>query len=679
MNTPDSEIQLIEELAKPEFALSKFFSLSLDLLCIQGEDGYFKQLSPSWEKLLGWTHTELYQQPWIEFVHPDDVEITQSAKMRCSEEDPVEFKNRYRHKNGSYRWLFWRVSRDENGLFYGVAKDTTGTKQLEELALAESALPPIVELEKSVEEHRQELKQVTQQLSAEIAKHQGTKAAFEKSKEQFSRVFDEASIGMVIEGLDTGFIRVNRALREMLGYTESELMSLTCAQITHPEDWELQFSYTEQLKKGEIESFRLEKRYLKKNQEILWVNMTRMVLKGEAGEIIYILGMIEDITQCKQALEALQQSEARYRAIVEHQTELICRFKPDDTITFVNDAYCRYFNMPREALIGQKFLPAMPSEDRQLITKNFRSLSLEQPVNTYEHRIILPNGEIRWQQWSDRALFDEKGNFIECQAVGRDITPLKQAEAEIRKALEKERELSELRSSFVSLVSHEFRTPLTTIQSSAELLERYDDRLSDEKKQNHLRRIQSAVSRMTQLLEDVLTIGQAEAGEVKFKPESIDLVALCRDIVEDMQIILNNQHISKSHQHTLKFVAQCDCTDAQMDKKLLGHIVTNLLSNAIKYSPQGGTIQFDLICNATLVVFRIQDSGIGIPKQDLEKLFDSFGRASNVGTIQGTGLGLAIVKRCIDLHGGKITVESELGVGTTFTVTLPLNRHIEQN
>jgi signal transduction histidine kinase len=116
-----------------------------------------------------------------------------------------------------------------------------------------------------------------------------------------------------------------------------------------------------------------------------------------------------------------------------------------------------------------------------------------------------------------------------------------------------------------------------------------------------------------------------------------------------------------------------------MDKKLLGHIVTNLLSNAIKYSPQGGTIQFDLICNATLVVFRIQDSGIGIPKQDLEKLFDSFGRASNVGTIQGTGLGLAIVKRCIDLHGGKITVESELGVGTTFTVTLPLNRHIEQN
>jgi signal transduction histidine kinase len=108
----------------------------------------------------------------------------------------------------------------------------------------------------------------------------------------------------------------------------------------------------------------------------------------------------------------------------------------------------------------------------------------------------------------------------------------------------------------------------------------------------------------------------------------------------------------------------------------LGHIVTNLLSNAIKYSPQGGTIQFDLTCDSESAVFRIQDTGIGIPKVDLEKLFDSFRRAGNVGNIQGTGLGLAIVKKCVDLHGGTITVESELEIGTTFIVTLPLNKRI---
>jgi signal transduction histidine kinase len=160
-------------------------------------------------------------------------------------------------------------------------------------------------------------------------------------------------------------------------------------------------------------------------------------------------------------------------------------------------------------------------------------------------------------------------------------------------------------------------------------------------------------------------MGQAEAGKLRFEPAPIDLVAFCYDIVESMQL-------SAAPQHTLTFVTAGDCTTAHMDEKLLGHIVTNLLSNAIKYSPDGGNIGFDLVCNQDLAVLCIRDSGIGIPPQDLDGLFESFGRASNVGTIQGTGLGLAIVKNCVDLHGGQIAVDSVLGEGTTFTVTLPL-------
>jgi signal transduction histidine kinase len=171
---------------------------------------------------------------------------------------------------------------------------------------------------------------------------------------------------------------------------------------------------------------------------------------------------------------------------------------------------------------------------------------------------------------------------------------------------------------------------------------------------------------MKQLLDDVLTIGRADAGKLKFEPSPIDVIAFCGDIVESIQI-------SARPKPTINFLVQGDCTNAQMDEKLLGHIITKLLSNAIKYSPQGGTVQFDLSCNSSSAVFRIQDTGIGIPKQDLENLFDSFIRASNVGTIPGTGLGLAIVKRCVDLHGGAISVETELEVGSTFTVVLPLN------
>lgn len=373
-----------------------------------------------------------------------------------------------------------------------------------------------------------------------------------------------------------------------------------------------------------------------------------------------------ELAERKQVEEALRQSEARYRAIVEDQTELICRFKPDGTLTFVNDAYCRYFNKQRTELVGQVFLPLMPSQDRELVSKNFRSLSQGHPTNTYEHRIILPSGEIRWQQWSDRAVFDDQGNFIECQAVGRDITQLKQAEVDILMALEKEREVSELRSSFVALVSHEFRTPLTIIQSSTDLLENYNHKLSDEKKLKLFGRVQGAVRRMTNLLEDVLLIGKAEAGKLNFQPSLMDLLAFCRDIVENLQM-------STSSRHAIDFIVHGNCGDVVMDEKLLAHILTNLLSNAIKYSPQGGIVKFELICSPESTSFLIQDTGIGIPKQDLEKLFESFKRASNVGNIPGTGLGLSIIKKCIDLHGGQINVESEIGVGTTFTVTLPSN------
>ncbi len=623
-----------------------------------------------WKEMLGIEEHELSNvlNEWTTRIHPDDLPGVMQAVQEYLERKTPHYITEYRMrcKDGSYKWILGRGQAvwDETGVplrMVGSHTDITKRKQAE--AALQQALS---KLETKVEERTADLKQANEQLQAEINERQRTEMALRQSEEQFRRVFDEATLGMGLTALDGRFFRMNQAWLDMLGYTESELKALTCADITHPEDWEQTIPYLEQVRKGEIDSFQREQRFLKKNQEILWGNLTSIVLREQGGGILCGLGMVEDITERKKALEALQQSEARYRAIVEDQTELICRFKPDGTLTFVNDAYCRYFSKERSELIGHSFLSMIPEKDQQFIAQSF-SLSEDQPIAIYEHRVILPSGETRWQHWTDRAvMFDEQGNVTEFQGVGRDITERKQAEAEIRKALEKERELSELRSGFVSLVSHEFRTPLTTIQSSAEILERYRERLSEEKKLNHLTRIQSAVIRMTQLLEDVLTIGKAEAGKLKFEPSPIDLVAFCCNLVENMQM-------SASPQHAVTFAMIGDCIDAQMDEKLLAHIVTNLLSNAIKYSPKGGTIQFDLMCNSDSAVFRIQDAGIGIPKEDLEQLFESFGRASNVGMIPGTGLGLAIVKKCVDLHRGKISVDSEVGIGTTFTVTLPLN------
>jgi signal transduction histidine kinase len=164
--------------------------------------------------------------------------------------------------------------------------------------------------------------------------------------------------------------------------------------------------------------------------------------------------------------------------------------------------------------------------------------------------------------------------------------------------------------------------------------------------------------------DEVLLLGKADAGKLEFKPAPLDLVEFCKNLVEPLQLNADSQH-------KIIFRAQGNCENACMDEYLLRHILTNLLSNAIKYSPTGGDVNFQLDCDQQTVTFRIADSGIGIPKQDLERLFESFYRATNVGNIQGTGLGLSIIKNCIDLHGGKIDVQSTVGEGTTFTVTLP--------
>lgn len=250
------------------------------------------------------------------------------------------------------------------------------------------------------------------------------------------------------------------------------------------------------------------------------------------------------------------------------------------------------------------------------------------------------------------------------EQLQQEITQRQRVEKELREALEREKELGKLKSRFICMTSHEFRTPLTAILGSTELLRHYSHSWTDNKKQLYFDRIQGNVQHMIQLLEDVLLLGKAEAGKLKFEPEKIDLVQFCRTLVAELQYFPGTKH-------TLVFSEQFMFTDVYMDEQLLRQILGNLLSNAIKYSSIGSTVRFTLACEDETVIFQIQDQGIGIPPEDLQYVFESFYRAKNVSNIAGTGLGLAIVKKAVDLHGGQISVMSEVGVGTTFTVKMP--------
>jgi signal transduction histidine kinase/DNA-binding NarL/FixJ family response regulator len=236
----------------------------------------------------------------------------------------------------------------------------------------------------------------------------------------------------------------------------------------------------------------------------------------------------------------------------------------------------------------------------------------------------------------------------------------------IESALEKEKNLNELKARFFSMTSHDVRIPLALILTSAELLQNFGHKFSQEKKDSHFQKIQVSVKRINNLLEDARAVIKELEPNFTFNPQLINLPKFCQNIVDDIKLTLSEED-SMEFKMVGEFVNYC------LDKKLLEHILINLLENAIKYSPGGGHITFELIGEQNSAIFRIKDSGIGIPKQDIPKVFNYSYRASNIGNISETGLGLAIVKNCVDLHRGKITVESEVGVGTTFTVILPLN------
>ncbi|MBW4490894.1 MAG: response regulator [Trichocoleus desertorum ATA4-8-CV12] len=243
------------------------------------------------------------------------------------------------------------------------------------------------------------------------------------------------------------------------------------------------------------------------------------------------------------------------------------------------------------------------------------------------------------------------------------------SEEAIRVALEKEKELSELKSRFWSMAAHEFRNPMTSILSAAQLLEQEKHDLPEERRREYLYMIQNSIRAMDQLLGDVLAIGRVEGGNLRFDPAPLDLEEFCSIVVEEMQF-------NAGLKHRIIFNPQGNCDQACLDKKLLRHVLTNLLSNAIKYSPEGNDINFELICSDNTVIFQVKDTGIGIPAEAKNYLFEPFQRADNVGNIPGTGLGLTMVKRCLDLHGGQIFVESDTDRGTIVTVQLHLNNHV---
>ena len=366
---------------------------------------------------------------------------------------------------------------------------------------------------------------------------------------------------------------------------------------------------------------------------------------------------IGSLIRRKKAEGALRSSLATNAALVKALPDWMFRIRLDGTV--VNSKAAKHCILPftSENVLQKNLSELLPSAVAQQLSVAISSAQATEGLEVIEYALTLKDQPYEFEARISPSEADEVIVLI------RDITERKQAEADVQKSLEREKELNELKTRFVSMASHEFRTPLATILSSSELLEHYRHKWTEEKNLTHLHRIQTATLHMTELLNDVLLIGTAEAGKLEFNPVTVNLIEFCQELLEEIQV--------STPTHKIHFSTDCRSFEILSDQKLLRQIFYNLLSNAIKYSPLQTDIDVVITCCDQSISVSIKDQGIGIPAEDLSKVFTAFDRASNVGTISGTGLGLPIVKKSVELHGGEILLSSQLNQGSKFTVIFP--------
>ncbi|MEO9485217.1 MAG: PAS domain-containing sensor histidine kinase [Ekhidna sp.] len=356
----------------------------------------------------------------------------------------------------------------------------------------------------------------------------------------------------------------------------------------------------------------------------------------------------------------------------------------------INKKGCEVLEYTTDELIGKNWFEISVEKRKELQKVFLGVLSEAEQFKAYNNHIITKTGQKKLIHWQNTVVKDNDGNVIGSLSSGMDITEknqmlnaLKESEEKLRsysedlelqvvertkelqELLDSERDLNELKSKFVSLASHEFRTPLSTILSSAALIAKYPDTETNDKRLKHVNRIKSSVNHLSGILEDFLSLDRLNEGKVRCHPEPFEMEEVFAEVLSTLSPILKpGQTLEASHSGITRTM--------HTDKKLVRNILVNLTSNAIKYSPENQPIHLRCKFSSQDVVCEVEDNGIGIPEEDQIHLFERFFRANNTRSFQGTGLGLSIVKRYVELLNGKISFESRPQEGTTFTVTFPI-------
>ena len=464
--------------------------------------------------------------------------------------------------------------------------------------------------------------------------------------------------------IEANWTFLNKSWERVFGFSVEESLGKPLYQYLHPDDVQRNIDLFEPLVTKKKNYCDHEIRYISKSGEILTIKVYAVILYNNAGEIIGTSGTLQDITEQKRNKEM-------YQLLSENVRDMIIIHSLDGTISYATPSSSVLVGYTSEELIGKNPFQFIHPDDVRSITLLQQSIisdSNNQINNLISYRFKHKDGHYLWLETSSKAIKDKNGVTINIIASSRIIDERKKLEESLIESLVKEKELNELKSRFVSMASHEFRTPMATIKSSTEILHIRSQQIQDysmqESLNKHLQIINSEVDRLTTLMNDVLLLGKIEAVKVNFKPVKTNLQSL----IEHTVARLSNKSVDD---RLIKLAFKGQSRDVIIDPVLFNHILENLISNAFKYSANCQAPELNLTIDKKSILLEIKDYGMGIPKDEEKQIFESFFRAKNADLIQGTGLGLVIVKNFVQMHGGKISFKSEEGIGTAFTIEIP--------
>ena len=684
MRNVEEKIRAEEELYKSQERYKELYEASNDIVYTMDFKGNFTSISPSAEKILGYKIDELTEFNMKSYISESSARTAFaniSAKLKGKQTNTnyeVDFKN----KDGSYTTLeinsMIRYMNEKPYEVSGIARDITARKKLSvelqksldsqnvlntilQLSMHETSLQKVLDktlnllvnipwlvLDKKaaifLTNNKEQLRMASYLgLSKEVV---SSCAVIHKGQCICGKVF-ESKNAIFMQELDH---------RHDINYIGMHDHGHYCVPILYGEQLlGILNTYTS----SDHQYFDTEMNFLKAVADTLAGIIARQKAEEELQET---LSQLEE--KIKYRTRELIRSEEIYRTTVDTFNDWVYVVDRNLNLISINKAFDNFFkdNGVTNIFIGSniretfKFFGEKEFETIQSTIATGIEVSSESEYvvlgkRYYTHRIISP--------------VTQNDEVVRVVATVHDYTHVKNAEEEIRKTLEKEKELNMLKSRFISTVSHEFRTPLAGILSSIQLLKKYGKKWDDEKKEKTYQQIVDAVHHTKTLLDDVSLIDKQQNQNFSFRPSFIDLKLLVSQIIEENNLLYNyNCKVNLQY-----FI---DASDVYLDPTMVRHIISNIVSNAIKYSGDGKEVNITISEHLDKEIeFVIADNGIGIPEDDLKHLFVAFHRASNVEGIQGTGFGMSVVKRFVELHNGKITVESELGKGTTVTVVLP--------